>query len=79
MVKHRAVIVIDEAQFALLVAGDAVCVTTPFTDVEIRLAPTKPYVWHEGQAADRPPVPPAGRRVSAAAALASLRLSSPQS
>ena len=48
MVKHRTAIVIDETQFALLVAGAAVCVMTPFTNVEIRLSPTKPYMWHEG-------------------------------
>ena len=47
MAKHRTAIVIDETQFALLVTGAAVCVMTPFTDVEIRLSPTKPYVWHE--------------------------------
>ena len=48
MVKHRTAIVIDETQLALLVAGTAVRVITPFTDVEIRLSPTKPYAWPEG-------------------------------
>lgn len=53
MVKHRTVIVIDETQLSLLVAGAAVCVMTPFTDVEIRLSPTKPYGGTKGRAADR--------------------------
>ena len=44
--RGRTAIVIDETQFALLVKGAAVCVMTPFTDVEIRLSPTKPYVRH---------------------------------
>ena len=59
MVKHRTAIVIDETQFALLVAGAAVCVMTPFADVEIRLSSTKPCVWHQGRGADPfPDLPP---------------------
>jgi hypothetical protein len=61
MVKHRTAIVIDETQFALLVAGAAVCVMTPFADVEIRLSSTKPCVWHQGRAADPFPDPPPDR------------------
>ena len=75
MVKHRTAIVIDETQFALLVAGAAVCVMTPFADVEIRLSSTKPCVWHQGTGGRPVPRPAAGPRVSAAAPPAAPRLS----
>ena len=63
MVKPRTAIVIDETQLALLVAGAAVSVMTPFTDVEIRLSPTKPYVRHEGTGG-RPALSAAARGAS---------------
>ena len=60
MVKHRTAIVIDETQFALLVAGAAVCVMTPFADVEICLSSTVRVAPRDG----RPTRSPTRRRIA---------------